>query len=120
MGVGIPGAQIGTWLHLIGYARLSLRETRETMAIGTSLRVIVTDQSRERAGTLAPAPPGPRFGKAGDKAVGGGGRAAAAAAAAVSQSSPLRHRQSFASAIALFCNYSSVSVSVSVSLRLPF
>jgi hypothetical protein len=34
MGVGIPGALIGTWLHLIGYARLSLRETRETMAIG--------------------------------------------------------------------------------------
>lgn len=114
---GIPGALIGTWLHLIGYARLSLPETRETMAIGTSLRVIVTDQSRERAGTLAPAPPGPRFGKAGDKAVGGGW---SAAAAAVSQSSPLRHRQSFASAIALFCNYSSVSVSVSVSLRSPF
>jgi hypothetical protein len=90
------------------------------MAIGTSLRVIVTDQSRERAWTLAPAPPGPRFGKAGDKAVRGGGSAAAAAAAAaaVSKSSPLRHRQSFASAIALFCNYSSVSVSV--SLRLPF
>jgi hypothetical protein len=105
--VGIPGALLGTWLHPIGYARLSLR-------------VIMTDQSRERAGTLPPAPPGPRFGKAGDKAVEGGESvaAAAAAAAAVSQSSPLRHRQSFVSAIALFCNY--LSVSVSVSLRLPF
>jgi hypothetical protein len=59
MEVGIPGALIGTWLHLIGYARLSLRETRETMAIGTSLRVIVTDQSRERAGNSRTSPARP-------------------------------------------------------------